>query len=549
MNTSAESNYTLKKSHVWMFFIVAAIAYFAWQGVLELRAEEPRRAVVSMEMAHTGQYAAPTLNGTWYFGKPPLFNWVLASTFKLTGSTSEAIVRLPSLLAFFALAYLLFVVMRRHFGRTEGLISAVILLTFGDVMLYGAVNSGEIDLFYALLTSVQLYTIYHFTTVDPNKFKLFLCSYAVCVLAFLTKGPPAILFQGLTLFAYSLYTKRFRQLISWQHLLGIIILIGSLTLYFRIHEAKTGESLNYIRTLFWQAGEKAGRDRSFLTLLTGWATYPLGLLKITLPWSLFLIPLLSRKFRERWNLDRFAAFCVLAIIVNIPIYWISGRFVARYIYMFLPLIAVLLTKLILMSGTRTNKVTGIALYILLTLSVLASIGAPLLEHLSVTGNVLVNILPAALLLIITSLIAWKNREFATRILMIGMLLIGIRLLYNGTYLRYSDHKLEYRENTERFHEMVKGQTIHITGAPRTFAFEKQWFLPADTTMSSPVLPYQISYYLNRLQDEPVVFDTEMRPGYAYLATDGVDRSRNHFQLEGYYDNWQKQAFSLYIFEE
>jgi len=549
MNTSAESNYTLKKSHVWLFFIVAAVAYFGWQGILELRAEEPRRAVVSMEMVHSGEYAAPTLNGKWYFGKPPLFNWVLAGIFKLTGSTSELIVRLPSLLAFFALAFLLFLVMRRHFGRTEGILSVVILLTFGDVLLYGAVNSGEIDLFYAFLTSVQFYTIYHFTSVDPNKLKLFLYSYVVCVLAFLTKGPPAILFQGLTLLAYSLYTKRFRQLISWQHLLGIIVLFGSLILYFRIHEAKTGEALNYVRTLFWQAGEKAGRDRSFLTFLTGWATYPMGLLKITLPWSLFLIPLLSKKFRERWTPDPLSAFCILAIVVNIPIYWISGRFVARYIYMFLPLIAVLLTKLILMSGPRTNKITGITLYILLILSVLGSFGAPLLEHLSVTGNVLVNILPAAIILIITLLITWQNREFVPRILMIGMLLMGIRLLYNGTYVRYSDHKLEYRENAERFHEMVNGQTIHITGAPRSFAFEKQWFLPADTTMSSPVLPYQISYYLNRLQDEPVVYDREMKPGYAYLGTDGVDRSGNHFKLESYYDNWQNQAFSLYIFEE
>jgi len=549
MNDKVKQNATFVRSHIWLFFAGAILAYFMWQGVLELRAEEPRRAVVSMEMLDNGQLIAPTLNGTWYFGKPPLFNWIMAGLFKVTGSNSEFIVRLPSLLAFFALAYLLFLVVRRHFGNTEAILSTVILLTFGDILLYGAVNSGEIDLFYALLTSIQLYSIYYYTSVNENRFKLFFFSYLVCALAFLTKGPPAILFQGLTLLAYSLYVKRFRQLISWQHLLGIFILLGTLSLYFWLYEARTGEALNYVRTLFWQAGEKAGRDRSFLTLFTGWATYPLGLLKITLPWSLFLIPAISKKFRGRWSADPLSTFCILAIIVNLPIYWISGRFVARYIYMFLPLIAVLLTKMILLSGERTNKVTGIALYVLIPASIIATFYAPLLEHLQVTGNVLVHVLPAIGLLCVVGLIAFRDQRFTTRLLMLGMLLIGIRLLYNGTYLRYTDHKLQYRENAAQFHDMVKGQSIHITGAPRTFAFEKQWVLPADTTMSSPSLPYQISYYLNRLQDDPVVFHTEMRPNYAYLGLNGTERSRNHFELESYYDNWQNQAFSLYIFEE
>ena len=46
-------------------------------GKAPLYLEEPRRAVIAMEIAWSGNYWAPTLFGEWYYNKPPVFNWLL----------------------------------------------------------------------------------------------------------------------------------------------------------------------------------------------------------------------------------------------------------------------------------------------------------------------------------------------------------------------------------------------------------------------------------------------------------------------------------------
>ena len=52
---------------------------------MELRGEESRRAVVTMEMIFTDHYLAPTLHGLPYYNKPPVFNWVVWASSRLVG--------------------------------------------------------------------------------------------------------------------------------------------------------------------------------------------------------------------------------------------------------------------------------------------------------------------------------------------------------------------------------------------------------------------------------------------------------------------------------
>jgi 4-amino-4-deoxy-L-arabinose transferase-like glycosyltransferase len=61
-----------------------ALHYSASLNIVELRGEEPRRAIVAMEMDITGEYVVPKINGWNYYNKPPLFNWVLAGLFQIS---------------------------------------------------------------------------------------------------------------------------------------------------------------------------------------------------------------------------------------------------------------------------------------------------------------------------------------------------------------------------------------------------------------------------------------------------------------------------------
>ena len=97
--------------------ILCIAASFALLGRLYLpglRAEEPRRAVVAQEMVFTGDFIVPHVGGWHYYNKPPLFNWVLAGLFKLFGSFSEVLVRLPGLVGLFLSAFFLYRMSRRY---------------------------------------------------------------------------------------------------------------------------------------------------------------------------------------------------------------------------------------------------------------------------------------------------------------------------------------------------------------------------------------------------------------------------------------------------
>lgn len=104
--------------------ILLAIGYFSGLSILELRAEEPRRAVVALEMYESGNWLVPTIHGEPYYNKPPFFNWALASAFTIFGNTSEWVVRLPALLAWWATAISLFFLVRRYLSTKEAWLAA-----------------------------------------------------------------------------------------------------------------------------------------------------------------------------------------------------------------------------------------------------------------------------------------------------------------------------------------------------------------------------------------------------------------------------------------
>ena len=188
----------VKKPFLFFCLLLILISFFGWNNTIELRAEEPRRAIVSIEMVLSGNYIVPKINGWNYYNKPPVFNWVMVLFFKLFDSFDEWVVRFPSLLAFLATAILNFYIVKRFLKKEAALLSSLFFLTSADLLFYGTINAGEIDLFFCFLVYTQVMAIFWF--FEKKQFgKLFLISYLFAAIGTLTKGPPSIAFQGLTL--------------------------------------------------------------------------------------------------------------------------------------------------------------------------------------------------------------------------------------------------------------------------------------------------------------------------------------------------------------
>ncbi|PYL74860.1 MAG: hypothetical protein DMF27_13630, partial [Verrucomicrobia bacterium] len=83
-----------RRTHV--VLLVWAAIYLPGLGSLEIRGEEGRRILPAVTMLQTGNYLVPYVGSEPYFRKPPLINWIVAASFKLTGVRSEWTARLPS---------------------------------------------------------------------------------------------------------------------------------------------------------------------------------------------------------------------------------------------------------------------------------------------------------------------------------------------------------------------------------------------------------------------------------------------------------------------
>src|SRR5437764_13637412 len=72
-------------SRIQAFLIVLliwSVVYLPALGSLAIKGEEGRRILPAIQMLKTGDYVVPQVGSNPYFRKPPLVNWLVASSFK-----------------------------------------------------------------------------------------------------------------------------------------------------------------------------------------------------------------------------------------------------------------------------------------------------------------------------------------------------------------------------------------------------------------------------------------------------------------------------------
>src|SRR5258705_12565186 len=90
---------SLPRSVWWLVAAALLVAWFSGIGVRKLQhPDEGRYAEIAREMAVSGDWVTPRLNGLKYFEKPPFQYWVGAAIFDAFG-VSEWTARLPSAMA------------------------------------------------------------------------------------------------------------------------------------------------------------------------------------------------------------------------------------------------------------------------------------------------------------------------------------------------------------------------------------------------------------------------------------------------------------------
>lgn len=128
-------------------------------------ADEPRFALIARGMVETGQWLFPQVGGDWYPDKPPLFFWLIAGLYGLTGSMRLAFL-LPSLLAALATLALVYDLGRRVWSREQGLAAALLLTC--SVQFAMQARAAQIDMTLLCFTTAGLYGVGRHLLCGPD---------------------------------------------------------------------------------------------------------------------------------------------------------------------------------------------------------------------------------------------------------------------------------------------------------------------------------------------------------------------------------------------
>lgn len=325
-----------KLDHPFWWLMVLCIPAFIWNlGRLPLMADEPIRALVALEMELSGNYLVPHVNGTLYLNKPPLYNWILLGIFKISGSHSEWIIRLPGLLALFGMMWTIYQQMLRMGQNRElAFLCAFAFATGGNLLFYSSLL-GHIDVPYAWLTMGSFFVIYN-SFERQQWWRLFMLSWIMAAAGFMLKGMPSILFQGFTLLYWFIAKKEFKRLFGLASIAGFVTFILIVGSYFVLYHQEAN-AFDYLRNLWTESSKRTVVEKSFWQSISHIFQFPLDFIRDTLPWGLGLAMLLNRKFRSLLTQNTWLRFCLGVFLVNIVVYWLSPDNRARYLFMLIPL--------------------------------------------------------------------------------------------------------------------------------------------------------------------------------------------------------------------
>jgi 4-amino-4-deoxy-L-arabinose transferase-like glycosyltransferase len=211
---------------------IAAIIAIAWFAALDTRVlehpDEGRYGEIAREMAVTGDYLTPRLNGLKYFEKPPLQYWVTAATYKVF-EIDEWSTRFAPVVGGFMTILLVGFTLAKLVSPLAGAFGALVMSSM--VLAIGMSHYATLDAFFTGWLTLALCAFLRAQQASLRagvQRNFMLLAYAGLAAATMTKGPVALVIAGGSLVFYSLTTRDYAV---WKrlHLAPGLLLFFALT--------------------------------------------------------------------------------------------------------------------------------------------------------------------------------------------------------------------------------------------------------------------------------------------------------------------------------
>ena len=319
-------------------------------GLYPFNLDEATRAVVALEMKFSGNYLIPTINGEFYYNKPPLFNWFQLFFVNFTGSMEEWVFRMPVIVSLLGFGLTVFLTLRKETNSRIALLAAFAVITSGRILFYDSFK-GLIDISFSWIIYLNFWTIYN--NFRKERFlRLFAFSWLLTALGFLLKGMPALVFQGISLLVYFTSQKSFRKLFSIHHFTGALSFLVPVGLYLFLYNQENSLSY-YITNLWTESAKRTPISNTLISTVKHFFAFPLNFIFYFLPWSVLVVVLFSGKVIALVKKEGYLVFLAIVFISNILVYWISPAIYPRYLFMFLPSFFAILSFAYFKSGDNS----------------------------------------------------------------------------------------------------------------------------------------------------------------------------------------------------
>ena len=323
-----------------------------------VRPDEGRYAEIAREMAASGDYVTPTLNGLKYFEKPPLQYWATALAIETFGLNNFTGRWWP---AFTGLLGLLFTwcAARALAGREVALVTTAVLGAMCYYFLIAHINTLDMGLTaFMTLTLVGMlrgFGVQGQTSAVARAWMV--AAWAGAALAFLSKGLIGIVLPGAIFVLYLLFTRQWRLLTKLEWVWGPLVFLLIAAPWPLLVQSRNPEWANFF-FIYEHFGRFANEEHDRFGSL--FYFIPLVIVGL-MPWTPALLKLLHR---DGWRTLRET---YAGATLNVPLFltiWCVFIFLffsasksklPSYLLPITPAAALLLTPLMLAGSDRSFR--------------------------------------------------------------------------------------------------------------------------------------------------------------------------------------------------
>lgn len=304
--------------------------------------DEGRYTEISREMAASGDWVTPRLNGLKYFEKPPLQYWASALSLRLLGENEYAArlyTMLCGLLCILAVGYTL----RRLVSPQAGWLGMGVLVASPYFLAMGGIVTLDMGLTAWTTLAVCAFLVAHGGAKDDRERRRWmLLSWAAMALAILSKGLIGIAFPSATIFFYCLFQRDWSLLKRLEWLRGGALFLAIVLPW---HIAVSNANPEFAHFYFIHEHFERFLTKSHRREEPWWYFWPI-LFGGFLPWAVMLVPSWLDGWRSKFAAaDRGFHWQRFAIIWSLFItlfFSISGSKLPAYILPVFPILSLVL---------------------------------------------------------------------------------------------------------------------------------------------------------------------------------------------------------------